>query len=201
MRIGSAAFMAPEQAQGGAVTPATDVFALGALAAYVSTGVAPFGEGPDTAVLFRVVYESPELDTVPDDLRDLVLRCLAEEPEDRPTPAEIIEIARNHPEVGGQLRFTDDWLPAPVTTEITRRSDLPRTLPTPTVLATAPSINAPEQYPAAVPPPLLSEMPTAQARHPEQAVPVPGTAPTPATPQPKAKGRSWKTLLAVAVVR
>ena len=201
MRIGSAAFMAPEQAQGGAVTPATDVFALGALAAYVSTGVAPFGEGSDTAVLFRVVYESPELDTVPDDLRDLVLRCLAKEPEDRPTPAEIIEIARNHPEVGGQLRFTDDRLPAPVTTEITRRSDLPRTLPTPTVLATAPSINAPEQYPAAVPPPLLSEMPTAQARHPEQAVPVPGTAPTPATPQPKAKGRSWKTLLAVAVVR
>jgi hypothetical protein len=53
-----------------------------------------------------------------------VLRCLSKNPEERPTPAEIIEAARTHPEVGGQLRFTDDWLPAPVSGEIARRSDL-----------------------------------------------------------------------------
>lgn len=39
LRIGTAAFMAPEQAMGVQVTPATDVFALGALAAYVAGGV------------------------------------------------------------------------------------------------------------------------------------------------------------------
>ncbi|WP_344437596.1 serine/threonine-protein kinase [Kitasatospora nipponensis] len=196
LRIGSPAFMSPEQAMGAAVTPATDVFALGALAAYVAGGVQPFGEGPDTAVLFRVVYEPPVLDAVPDELRELLLRCLAKSPEDRPSPAEIIEIARNHPEVGGQLRFTDDWLPAPVATEITRRSDLPRALPTPTVLDSVPSFGTPT--PAAVPPPPISEMPTTQARPPARTVPVPGPAPTPAAPQ--ATGVSRKTLLTVAVV-
>ncbi|GAB2725329.1 hypothetical protein GCM10010442_53530 [Kitasatospora kifunensis] len=199
-RIGSPAFMAPEQAQGAAVTPATDVFALGALVAYVASGVQPFGEGPETAVLYRVVHEPPELDAVPTDLRELVLRCLAKSPEDRPGPAEIIEIARNHPEVGGQLRFADDWLPAPVTTEITRRSDLPRTLPVPTVLATAPSLSTPGPTSAAVPPPPPSEMPTTHARYPERTVPPVEVVPPLAPPRAKAKGVSWKTLLTIAVV-
>ncbi|MFD0349167.1 serine/threonine-protein kinase [Kitasatospora aburaviensis] len=79
-RIGSPAFMSPEQAQGRPVTPATDVFALGALAAYVAGGTALFGDGPDTAVLYRVVHEQPELEGVPADLRELVLRCLAKSP-------------------------------------------------------------------------------------------------------------------------
>ncbi|WP_033820246.1 serine/threonine-protein kinase, partial [Kitasatospora sp. MBT63] len=130
-RIGSPAFMSPEQAQGRPVTPATDVFALGALAAYVAGGTPPFGEGPETAVLYRVVHEEPVLDGVPDGLRELLLRCLAKRPEDRPRPAEIIDIARSHPAVGGQLRFADDWLPRQINTEITRRSDLPKTPPTP----------------------------------------------------------------------
>ncbi|WP_329567565.1 serine/threonine-protein kinase [Kitasatospora sp. NBC_01266] len=213
-RIGSPAFMAPEQAQGAAVTPATDVFALGALAAYVAGGLPPFGEGPETAVLYRVVHEPPELDAVPEDLRELLLRCLAKSPQERPTPAEIIEIARNHPEVGGQLRFADDWLPAPVAGEITRRSDLPKARPAappaepaqpglppiPTVPATAPSFAAP-------PPP--GQAPTTQLP-PDRTTPLlppaPGAAFAPPTPVPAAeaavtrKGVSWKALLAVAVV-
>ncbi|RVU23105.1 hypothetical protein EOT10_18795 [Streptomyces antnestii] len=49
LRIGTAAYMAPEQAMGQTVTPATDVFALGVLAAYVAGGVLPFGGGPESA--------------------------------------------------------------------------------------------------------------------------------------------------------
>ncbi|MEV7024395.1 serine/threonine-protein kinase, partial [Kitasatospora sp. NPDC093558] len=163
-RIGSPAFMSPEQAQGRPVTPATDVFALGALAAYVAGGAAPFGDGPDTAVLYRVVHEEPDLSGVPADLRELVLRCLAKLPEDRPTPAEIIQVARNHPEVGGQLRFGEDWLPRQVNTEITRRSDLPKTPPTP--VPAIPS-TPPTPMPAvpATPPP-----PFAAPTHPATAV-------------------------------
>ncbi|GAA2777246.1 serine/threonine-protein kinase [Kitasatospora sp. CM 4170] len=174
-RIGSPAFMSPEQAQGRPVTPATDVFALGALAAYVAGGTAPFGDGPDTAVLYRVVHEQPELEGVPADLRELVLRCLAKSPEDRPKPAEIIEIARNHPSVGGQLRFADDWLPKQVNTEITRRSDLPKTPPTP--LPAAP----------ATPPPAPAVPPTAPTAATAAAAPPqpthPATAVSYATPQ------------------
>ncbi|MFI8453855.1 protein kinase [Kitasatospora sp. NPDC085464] len=177
-RIGSPAFMSPEQAQGRPVTPATDVFALGALAAYVAGGTAPFGDGPDTAVLYRVVHEEADLSAVPADLRELIQRCLAKSPEDRPTPAEIIQVARNHPEVGGQLRFGDDWLPREVNTEITRRSDLPKTPPTPLPAAPAtpptpvPAMPAmPAAAPAAPPqPPVAPTHPVAAPTHPATAV-------------------------------
>ncbi|MEU9073131.1 serine/threonine-protein kinase [Kitasatospora sp. NPDC004745] len=185
-RIGSPAFMSPEQAQGRAVTPATDVFALGALAAYVAGGTAPFGDGPDTAVLYRVVHEEADLSGVPADLRELVQRCLAKSPEDRPTPAEIIQVARNHPEVGGQLRFGDDWLPRQVNTEITRRSDLPKTPPTPLPAAPATPPPAPAAAPTAPPPPLGAPTHPATALtltpppSPQQpAGPPPGFAPPP----------------------
>ncbi|MFI9327436.1 serine/threonine-protein kinase [Kitasatospora sp. NPDC052868] len=180
-RIGSPAFMSPEQAQGHRVTPATDVFALGALAAYVAGGTAPFGDGPDTAVLYRVVHEQPDLGAVPGDLRELVLRCLAKSPEDRPTPAEIIEIARNHPSVGGQLRFGDDWLPRQVNTEITRRSDLPKTPPTP--LPAAPTV-APTVPQAPAGPPTAPPQPVGQPTHPATAVSYSTPQQPPATPPP-----------------
>ncbi|MFB6891241.1 serine/threonine-protein kinase [Kitasatospora sp. NPDC056327] len=184
-RIGSPAFMSPEQAQGRPVTPATDVFALGALAAYVAGGSAPFGDGPDTAVLYRVVHEQPDLDAVPAGLRELVLRCLAKSPEDRPKPAEIIDIARNHPTVGGQLRFSDDWLPRQVNTEITRRSDLPRTPPTPLPAAPpAPPAGPPAGASGHTPAP-PSAPPTHQATAPSFGPPPPGFGPVrPETPPP-----------------
>ncbi|MFF8772764.1 serine/threonine-protein kinase [Kitasatospora sp. NPDC015120] len=187
-RIGSPAFMSPEQAQGRPVTPATDVFALGALAGYVASGTAPFGDGPDTAVLYRVVHEQPDLDAVPAGLRELILRCLAKSPEDRPTPAEIIDVARNHPSVGGQLRFSDDWLPKQVNTEITRRSDLPKTPPTPLPAAPAAPPAPPAAPPsggplAATPPPAAP--PTHQATAPAFGPPPPGFGPArPDTPPP-----------------
>ena len=43
MRVGSPQFMAPEQIAGHSATPATDIFGLGALAAYAALGRAPFG--------------------------------------------------------------------------------------------------------------------------------------------------------------
>ncbi|WP_449345563.1 protein kinase domain-containing protein [Streptomyces narbonensis] len=100
LRIGTAAFMAPEQALGHAVTPATDVFALGATAAYVAGGVLPFGAGPESAALYRVVHEPADLSRVPAELRELIGHCLAKSPERRPTPAELIAAVRAHLALG-----------------------------------------------------------------------------------------------------
>lgn len=182
-RIGSPAFMSPEQAQGKPVTPATDVFALGALAAYVAGGTPPFGEGPETAVLYRVVHEEPVLDGVPEGLRELLARCLAKLPEDRPQPAEIIEIARNHPAVGGQLRFADDWLPRQINTEITRRSDLPKTPPTP--LPVAPAV---PPAPPALPPTAPTLAPTAHQTAATAAYTAPAGPAAPPQPAPAGFG-------------
>ncbi|MFD7845617.1 serine/threonine-protein kinase, partial [Nocardia sp. NPDC059764] len=53
LRIGSPGFMAPEQALGLPATPATDVFALGALITYAASGTSPFGGGPEPPALYR----------------------------------------------------------------------------------------------------------------------------------------------------
>lgn len=118
LRIGTAAFMAPEQALGHPATPATDVFALGTLAAYVAGGMAPFGNGPESSALYRVVHEHPDLTWVPPELHALLSWCLTKHPEDRPQPAELIASVRAHPLVCGQPESTDGWLPRPVREEL-----------------------------------------------------------------------------------
>ncbi|MFF0968409.1 serine/threonine-protein kinase [Streptomyces sp. NPDC003703] len=125
LRIGTAAFMAPEQAMGLPVTPATDVFALGALAVYVAGGAPPFGPGPESAALYRVVHEQPDLVRVPQDLHDLLSRCLAKDPGGRPAPEDLIAAVHDHPLVGPRPEFTDGWLPRPVSSEM---SDHARTV-------------------------------------------------------------------------
>ncbi|MFD7572790.1 protein kinase [Streptomyces sp. NPDC059810] len=151
LRIGTAAFMAPEQALGLQATAATDVFALGALAVYVSGGAPPFGSGPESAALYRVVHEAPDLAAVPAALRDLVGRCLAKSPEERPSTAELIAAVHAHPAVGPRPEFADGWLPHPVSADIAGHGAGPASPPhaQPTVTATAFSSRSPHPGSAA----------------------------------------------------
>ncbi|MEU8791644.1 serine/threonine-protein kinase [Streptomyces sp. NPDC048643] len=87
--VGSPGFLAPEQVRGAAVTPATDVFALGATLAYAATQDSPFGQGSSEVMLYRVVHEEPQLQGVPDALAPLVRACLAKDPEERPSTLQL----------------------------------------------------------------------------------------------------------------
>ncbi|MBT2391494.1 serine/threonine-protein kinase [Streptomyces maoxianensis] len=87
--VGSPGFLAPEQVRGAAVTPATDVFALGATLAYAATADSPFGHGSSEVMLYRVVHEEPQLYGVPDALAPLVQACLAKDPEERPSTLQL----------------------------------------------------------------------------------------------------------------
>jgi serine/threonine protein kinase len=87
--IGSPGFLAPEQVRGAAVTPATDVFALGATLAYCATADSPFGQGSSEVMLYRVVHEEPQLHGVPDALAPLIQACLAKEPGERPSTLQL----------------------------------------------------------------------------------------------------------------
>ncbi|WP_457457117.1 protein kinase domain-containing protein [Streptomyces sp. TE5632] len=87
--VGSPGFLAPEQVRGAAVTPATDVFSLGATLAYASMGDSPFGQGSSEVMLYRVVHEEAHLHDVPDALAPLVRACLAKDPEERPSTLQL----------------------------------------------------------------------------------------------------------------
>ncbi|MER5664087.1 serine/threonine-protein kinase [Streptomyces mirabilis] len=87
--VGSPGFLAPEQVRGAAVTPATDVFALGATLAYAATNDSPFGHGSSEVMLYRVVHEEPQLHGVPDALAPLVRACLSKDPEERPSTLQL----------------------------------------------------------------------------------------------------------------
>lgn len=92
--IGTAGFMAPEQVAAGTVTPASDVFSLGALLFWAATGRNPFGDDAPLALMYRVVHAEPDLHRIQDaELHHLLRTCLARAPEDRPTPEEVASTA------------------------------------------------------------------------------------------------------------
>ncbi|MFF4259430.1 serine/threonine-protein kinase [Streptomyces sp. NPDC001663] len=94
--IGTPPFMAPEQfRRPREVGPAADVFALGSVLVHASTGRGPFDSDSPYVVAYQVVHDEPDLTGVPEDLAPLVLRCLAKEPEDRPTPDELMRELRS----------------------------------------------------------------------------------------------------------
>ncbi|MEV6332885.1 serine/threonine-protein kinase [Streptomyces sp. NPDC051909] len=89
--IGSPPFMAPEQFQRPReVGPSADVFALGSVLVHAATGHGPFDSDSPYIVAYQVVHDEPDLTGVPEELAPLVARCLAKEPGERPTPAEIM---------------------------------------------------------------------------------------------------------------
>ncbi|WP_210593374.1 serine/threonine-protein kinase [Streptomyces sp. GESEQ-35] len=94
--IGTPPFMAPEQfRRPREVGPAADVFALGSVLVHAATGRGPFDSDSPYVVAYQVVHDEPDLTGVPEDLAPLVLRCLAKEPEDRPTPDELMRELRS----------------------------------------------------------------------------------------------------------
>ncbi|MFG2339804.1 protein kinase [Streptomyces yangpuensis] len=123
--IGTPQYMSPEHALGKTVTPATDIFALGLIAAVVATGRHPYGDGSGISIAASIAntpQQAPDLSHYPDALRPLLERCLAADPAQRPLPAEIAEWCGES--AGRKLRDFTDWLPAPIAAEITRREQL-----------------------------------------------------------------------------
>jgi len=94
---GTPAYMAPESVSGiGAVGPAADVYALGCVAYWLLTGHTVFKAANATMMMMQHVTNAPVPPSlkaphpVPRDLEEIVMRCLAKDPAERPSDAAVL---------------------------------------------------------------------------------------------------------------
>lgn len=93
MIVGTAHYIAPEQAAGQPVTPSADLYAVGVVLFEMLTGRLPFeGDQPVAIALQHVNDDPPAVSivnpSVPADLEDVVMRALAKSPDARFADAE-----------------------------------------------------------------------------------------------------------------
>lgn len=193
--FGTPGYLSPEQVVGQAITPQSDVFALGSVLVYAATGSGPFGEGATSALVYRVVHQEPDLSRVPPSLVPLIVPCLVREPAKRPTPTRLLELI-------GPPSAEPSWLPARLRTAVEQRhTELSR-------LPAKPPTRVMVEEPPPKPPTLVDPGPAQaqQSRAQSQAVPVAPKPPTravpahdPASQQVKPSGVHFRTSRAVGL--
>jgi serine/threonine-protein kinase len=97
--VGTPAYIAPEQARGTDLSPATDVYAVATMFYELLSGQLPFDDDGDAmALLFKHAFEAPtplrdKAPFVPEAVADVVMRGLATDPADRYESAEAFGLA------------------------------------------------------------------------------------------------------------
>ncbi|MDX2601506.1 protein kinase [Streptomyces caniscabiei] len=184
--IGSPGYMSPEQILGKGITGAADVFSLGAVLAYAATGRSPFPGDSSAALLYKVVHEEPRLDGLEGELRALVERCLAKEPDARPAPDEI---ARTLAPQGTARLVAAGWLPGPLVEQVGRSAvqllnlEAAEQIPSGPVGFSSPSVGVEPPVPAAPSDEARAEVPAASGVFGPPPVMTPHTPPPHAPPQ------------------
>ncbi|MFG1792434.1 protein kinase [Nocardia sp. NPDC049149] len=112
--IGTPSYIAPEQARGQQLSPATDVYALATMLYQLLSGVLPFppGDGP-LAMLFAHAFDDPiplteVAPNIPEPIAAVVMRGLATNPDHRFPTAEAFGIALAQP---AAHCWGQNWLP------------------------------------------------------------------------------------------
>ncbi|MFC4061418.1 serine/threonine-protein kinase [Planomonospora corallina] len=134
MVLGTAAYCAPEQAEGAPVTPAVDIYALGVVAYECLAGQRPFdGDSPVTIALKHIREAPPPLpEHIPPMVRALVERALSKDPARRfPSAAAMSDAARQAvtgPQTGASAVAPIQAGLAPAQGAVTRRDEpIPQT--------------------------------------------------------------------------
>jgi hypothetical protein len=91
---GSPSYMSPEQVESAEITPASDIYSLGAVMYELLTGFRPFRASTLSRLLNQIVYATPPplhtlRDGIPDELEQVVALALAKTPASRCSGAEF----------------------------------------------------------------------------------------------------------------
>ncbi|MEO3872325.1 serine/threonine-protein kinase [Nonomuraea sp. B12E4] len=106
--VGTPPYMAPEQFGGQQAGPRADMFAWAATMVAAASGSPPFGTGDLPALVARIMYAEPELGGLDGELRELAVRCLAKDPQERPTATRALLTLLGHRLREGELRGTGE---------------------------------------------------------------------------------------------
>jgi eukaryotic-like serine/threonine-protein kinase len=82
-RVGTTAYMSPEQVEGKSIDRRTDVFSFGTVLHELLTGTNPFAAPQYADTIHNVVHLDPPMEQIPRELRRIVQRCLRKEVERR----------------------------------------------------------------------------------------------------------------------
>jgi serine/threonine protein kinase len=74
------------------MSPASDIFAWGAVVTFAGTGRTPFAADSAPATAMRILTQPPTLTGLPAPLRGIVARTLAKDPAERPTARELLDL-------------------------------------------------------------------------------------------------------------
>jgi serine/threonine protein kinase len=195
--IGTPNFLAPEIALGGSHSPASDVWALGALLYAAVEGEAPYSAGGNAlAILNRIATTDAPAPAHAGPLTDVIVKAMHRNPAQRPSAAAIVQLLDDV--IDGRRRTAGGIEPAP------RQGPsglLPPPAQTPPPHTPPPYGNTPQ--PAYTPPPVTA--PPAYVSAPPQFGPPPALPHYPSEPPPRQGGRrTWFAagggLLAVAAI-
>jgi eukaryotic-like serine/threonine-protein kinase len=130
--IGTPSYIAPEQLTGERPTSAVDIFAWALTISFAATGRLAFTADNVQAVIYRILYEDPDVAGVPSSLLPVIKQCLNKDPRQRPAARDVL------------LRLVDPTAPQPAPAPQTARAPQP-----------APALQpAPTQYQPARPAPV-----------------------------------------------
>lgn len=99
--LGTAQYLSPEQAQGHAVSPSSDLYSVGVILYELLTGRVPFDAEAAVTIAIKHVSEAPVAPrtlnpAIPPELEQVVLWSLNKNPADRPSDAQELIAALSH---------------------------------------------------------------------------------------------------------